>query len=146
MNSRSIVPCFTPFTATGQCSSTCSSSGVTSNVIAETDESETDILCTPLRLNLIKKALLMLATCPCCSASSDSSSVPFQPLQKQFSQKRQGKQTQAFQCKWFQEHTWLYYCATCEKAFCHVCCVAINKALMRMPKKGVIMFSLLMGL
>ena len=51
--------------------------------------------------------------------------MPFQPLQK-----RQGKQTRAFQ-----EHSWLTYCVTRDKAFCHACRVAVNKALVRMPKK-----------
>lgn len=73
--------------------------------------------------------------CPCCSASDTSSStcVPFQP--SKFSSRTQGKQTRAFQRKWFQEYTWLSYCVTRDRVFCHVCHVAVNKALLRMPKK-----------
>ena len=138
MNEKCIKSYFAP--ATGQCSSTSSSSGVTSNVvIVETDEtdnsphtSESEEESSDMTCNVSGQTD---CSCYCCSTSSDSSSVPFQPLQKQFSLKRQGKHTRAFQHKWFQEHSWLAYCVTRDKAFCHVCRVAVNKALVRMTKK-----------
>ena len=76
------------------------------------------------------------SSCPCCSASTstDSSSVPVQP-DRHFSHKRQGKQTRSFQHTWFQEHTWLTYCVPRDPAFCHVCRLAVNTAMMKMPKK-----------
>ncbi|XP_003389518.1 PREDICTED: zinc finger MYM-type protein 1-like [Amphimedon queenslandica] len=74
-------------------------------------------------------------SCSCCSSSSsESSSVPVQP-DKHFSQKKQGKQTRSFQHTWFQEHSWLTYCVPRDLAFCHICRLAVNKALMKMPRK-----------
>ena len=124
----------------------CSSlSGVTSNVVVESDETDISPYTSESDLSeeessdtcnvSVDSSGPTDCSCPCCSASSDSSSVPFQPLQRQVSQKKQGKQTRAFHHKWFQDHSWLSYCVTCDKAFCHVCRLAVNKALMGMPKK-----------
>ena len=52
------------------------------------------------------------------------------------SKRKQGKQSRVFQSAWFDEHKWLTFCCTRNKAYCYYCRAAVSRGLINFSKKG----------
>lgn len=60
----------------------------------------------------------------------DINDEPHQPREFKFPNRSFGKTSvtlRTFQKKWFDEHTWIHYDETDDKAFCHVCIQAYKR-------------------
>ena len=67
---------------------------------------------------------------PCCDlTSADPTRVPFDKTE---TAREIQKKTRYFQPDWLNKHTWLVYCRTDNKAYCHTCRFVVNGGL----KKG----------
>ncbi len=71
----------------------------------------------------------------CCADPGDERTVR-PPSSSSITKRRQGKQSRSFQSAWFDQHKWLTYCVTRNKAFCSSCRAAVSRGLINQGNKA----------
>ena len=150
LKQASIAAFFVKSSGTEVCSSADSERLPISSSSEESEHSDTDSesdggevpsdVCKPnvVTVNDAECSQPLTSTDQCSSECCDEGlSSPYHPKINFLKTKRkQGKQTRVFQSKWFDEHTWLTFCVTRNKAYCFYCRAAESRGLINFSKKA----------